>query len=355
MNLDISKSVFGKLPNREPVHSFLLKNFTGMEVEIIELGAIVRSIKTPDKNGKIEDVVLAWDKLEEYINDKTYFGATVGRVANRISGNTIIIDGKTYDIEPNALPDFGNNHLHGGVKGFNKALWIGEEVVCKNGVGVTFKYLSRDGEEGYPGDLQSEVTYVLYPDNKLSIKYSAVTNKTTLVNFTHHSYINLSGAGNGEILDDIIQINSDSYTPADEDLIPTGEIVAVDNSPFDFRKERTVYSMFNEMKYKKFKGYDINYILNKNKEELSFAALVKNPKTGRKLEVFTTQRCMHFYTGNFLDNDIGKDNLIYKRYGAICFEPQAFPDSPNHEDFGSIILKTGEEYKQEIIYKFSIE
>lgn len=351
--MKIIKTIFGKLKNDELVYSYLLQNSSGMEVEIIEFGAIVRSIKVPDRQGNIEDVTLGWDTLEDYIKDKTYFGATIGRVANRIGGDRIAIDGVSHKIAANALPDFGKNHLHGGIKGFNKAVWNGKEIYNENEVGVALNYLSKDGEEGYPGNLQSEVKYILGDDNLLSIHFNAITDKTTLVNMTHHSYFNLTGAGN--ILKHRISINANKYTPADEDLIPTGKIADVKGLPVDFIEERSVDSRFDEMKFEKFKGYDLNYVLNhRDIGSLDLAATVTDPISGRVMEVLTTQPGMHFYTGNFLDGELGKSGISYERYGALCFEPQGFPDAPNHQIFPQILLHPGEIYNQKISYKFSL-
>ena len=352
--MTITKSLFGHTEEGVPVHCFLLQNRFGMEVEIIEFGAIVSRIKVPDKKGKFDDVVLGYDNLEGWQKDPYYFGATIGRVANRMGGAQFTLGSESYDLAPNTLPDFGNNHLHGGLKGFNKVLWTGKEFSRDKEVGVRLEYLSKDGEEGYPGNLKCIVEYSLSEDNSLSIRFEAATDKTTIANFTHHSYFNLNGAGSSNILGHMIQINADRYTPADNDLIPVGDIAKVKGLPVDFTTERSIGSRFEEMRSEKFKGYDLNYVLNhSNDGALDLAATVRSKSSGRVLEVFTTQPCMHFYTSNFLTGEAGKSGISYDQFGAFCLEPQAFPDAPNHENFQSIELNPGDTYLQKIIYRFS--
>nr|WP_319511887.1 aldose epimerase family protein [uncultured Draconibacterium sp.] len=345
---------FGTSQNGEEVNCFTLTNNKGIQVGIIEFGAIVKSLKTPDKNGVLKDIVLGYDDLAGYENDSYYFGATIGRVANRIGGASVKIEGKNYDLAKNTLPNFGPNHLHGGVKSFNKVVWKGEAFESENEIGVTLSYLSKDGEEGYPGNLQCTLTYSLNDKNELKIDYSATTDKKTVVNFTHHSYFNLRGDGKGDVLDQHISINADYFTPADDDLIPTGEVKKVDGLPVDFKKQRSIGSRFNEMQLAKFKGYDLNYIINhKERGDLALAATAFDPQSGIILEVLTTQPCMHFYTGNFLDGVPGKEGKRYEQNGAFCFEPQGYPDAPNKLHFQSVNLAPDEEYSQTIIYKFS--
>ena len=354
-SMEVTKKLFGTTDDGKKVYAFVLKNAKGMQVEIIEYGAIVQSVKVPDKNGKTADVVLGYDDLKGYENDPYYFGSTIGRVANRTSGAKFTLDGVTYQLAPNTLPDFGYNSLHGGAKGFNKRIWKGEPFKKENEAGVTLTYLSPDGEEGYPGDLNVKVTYTLNNKDELGIVMEATTDKPTLVNMTHHSYFNLKGAGNGNVLDTKILINADKYTPADDDLIPTGEIASVKGLPVDFTKEHTIGSRLDEMQMAKFKGYDLNYVLNHTgKGTLDFAARATEPESGRMLEVFTTEPCMHFYTANFLEGKSGKGGKKYQQYGAFCFEPQGYPDAPNKPQFESVELKPGETYKQTIIYKFSV-
>ena len=353
--MEVQKKLYGKLKDGTPVHSFTLSNSHGMKAVIIEFGAIVRELEVPDKNQDMLDVVLGYEHLDDYQKDKSYFGATVGRVANRMGGAQFSLDRETYQVAANALPDFGNNHLHGGVRGFNKALWTGTEYSRDHEAGVRLKYLSLDGEEGYPGNLKCVIEYSLTENNTLNIEYKASTDKTTLVNLTHHSYFNLSGAGSGDILKHPLHINSEWCTPADEDLIPNGKIINVKGLPFDFTRERSIDFRFDEMQMAKFKGYDLNYVLNhQSKGSLDLAARVRDKTSGIVMEVHTTQPCMHFYTSNFLDGVHGKKSLPYHQYGALCLEPQGFPDAPNHQNFLAVELKPGEQYSQIIRFKFLV-
>ena len=352
--MEVSKKSFGSTTNGKEVNAFLLKNSNSMEVEIIEYGAIVSTIKIKNSKGKFIDVVLGYDDVSGYENDPYYFGGTIGRVANRTSGAQFTLDGVTYKLAPNTLPDFGHNHLHGGVKGFNKRLWKGVPFKNDKEVGVTLTYLSPDGEEGYPGNVKAKVTYTLNNNNELGIVMEATTDKPTFVNMTHHSYFNLSGAGSGNVLNTSIQIDADKYTPADDDLMPTGEISEVKGLPVDFTTPHTIGSRLDQMQMAKFKGYDLNYVVNHTKKgELDHAARATDKASGVELNVFTTQPCMHFYTSNFLEGKPGKDGKTYNQYGAFCFEPQGYPDAPNKLQFESVELKPGETYKQTFIYKFS--
>lgn len=352
--MKITKRTFGTTGDGLSVNSFTLDNGVGMEVEIIEFGAIVKTIRVPDKDGNIADVVLGYDDLKGYQNDAYYFGGTIGRVANRMGGAEFELNGRTYELAPNTLPDFGKNHLHGGVKGFNKVLWKGEMYSNESEVGVKLNYVSKDGDEGYPGNLNCTVVYSLNMDNELGISFTATTDQSTLVNMTHHSYFNLAGAGAGTILDHMVQINAELYTPADNDLIPTGEVVPVSGLPVDFREEATVGSRIDEMQSVKFRGFDLNYVIDiEGNGKMKYAAKAYDSDSGRLIEVYTTQPCMHFYTSNFLSGESGKGGVSYNRYGALCFEPQGFPDAPHHENFLPVKLEPGETYDQKIIYKFS--
>ncbi|RKD88301.1 aldose epimerase family protein [Mangrovibacterium diazotrophicum] len=343
---------FGTTGDGLKVQAFVLKNSQGVEIEIIEFGAIVRRIVAPDQNGKMHDIALGYDDLAAYEKDPYYFGATIGRVANRIGTAAVTINDSVYNLAKNTLPDFGPNHLHGGLKGFNKVVWSGKSFEEDDLVGVKLTYLSADGEEGYPGNLSCEVVYTLNEANELGIQYRATSDKVTIVNFTHHSYFNLAGAGNATVLDQLVQINAEKYTPADEELIPTGEIKQLDGSAVDFRKQRSIGSRLAEMASAKYTGYDLNYVLpSSGKGQLVLAATALDPVSGLGLEVWTTQPCVHFYTGNFLDDVAGKEDKIYTKYGAFCFEPQGYPDAPNKANFQSIELKPGQTYKQRIVYK----
>lgn len=354
--MKVTKLVYGTTKKGEQVHSFTLVNKHNTEVKIIEFGAIVASIKTDDNKGKTDDIVLGYDTVEEWENDPYYFGATIGRVANRTSNASFTLENKTYNLAANTLPDFGNNHLHGGKNPFSKVVWKGTEYNNAEEVGVVLTYLSTDGEEGYPGNLTCEVTYSLNNQGELKITYKATTDKTTLVNLTHHSYFNLNGAGNKNIFEHLVQINADNYTPADSDLIPTGEVATVQGLPIDFTSPTQIGDRIMQMKQDKFTGYDLNYVLNNNtKQNLTYAGKAISLKTGRVLEVFTTQPCMHFYTSNFLSGKTGKNGAAYAQYGAFCFEPQGYPDAANKPQFTSIELAPGNEYNQTIIYKFSTQ
>ncbi len=349
-----TKKIFGKMPDGKQIYVYKIENRNGVTAEIINYGAILVTLNVPDKNGKMDDIVLGYDNLREYVNDPYYFGATVGRVANRTGGARFELKGKTYNLAPNTLPDFGKNHLHGGVKPFSKVVWEGKEFQKGDEIGVVFKYLSKDGEEGYPGNVNCQVTYSINNKNELKIEYHATTDQTTIVNMTHHSYFNLQGAGNNSVLDQQIQINANKYTVADDDLIPTGEIADVDGLPIDFKSSHTIGSRMHQMQEKKFTGYDLNYVLNHSAQSaLDFAGKAFDQRSGRLLEVFTTQPCMHFYTANFLEGKPGKNGKKYLKYGAFCFEPQGYPDAVNKPQFDSIVLNPEEEYNQTIVYKFS--
>lgn len=353
--MKVTKAPYGTAKNGKKVSIFLLTNKNNIEIKILEYGAIVTGVSTPDKDGTIDDITLGYDTLEGWENDPYYFGATIGRVANRTGGASFKLYGNTYNLAPNTLPDFGKNHLHGGIKPFNKVVWKGSEFQNENEAGVVLKYLSKDDQEGYPGNLSCQVTYTLNDKNELKIAYSATTDKATIVNMTHHSYFNLEGAGNGTVFEQEIHINADTYTVADDDLIPTGEIASVTALPIDFTTQQAIGSRMDQMVQKKFKGYDLNYVLNHSKKDaLEYAGKAIDLKNGRVLEVFTTQPCMHFYTGNFLEGKAGKSGKKYNQYGAFCFEPQGYPDAANKPNFESIDLSPGETYKQVIVYKFSV-
>ncbi len=352
----IIKKVFGFIDGCKPIHAYILNNGNGMEVEIIEFGAIVRSIKVPDRYGNISDVTLGYNNLEDYENDSCYFGATIGRVASRTKNACFSINGSSYKLAINTLPNFGKNHLHGGIKGFNKVIWEGEEINNQDEIGVKLRYLSKDGEEGYPGNLECIVKYTLNKDNTLGIQYLATSDKATLVNLTHHSYFNLAGAENGDILNHMMQINAEQFFPTNNDLIPIGKIANVNNLPIDFRKEIKIGSQLENMRYNKFTGFDINYELYRcSKNDLIYAGMIRDPNCGRKMEVFTTQSCLHLYTGNFLNGEIGKSDIIYKKHTALCLEPQGYPYGPNNNWLRSSILQPKRTYNQKINYKFSVE
>ncbi len=347
--MKIQKKIHGKLKDGRIAHIFSLKNKNGIIVEISEYGGIITKWIVPDKKGKFADIVLGYESLGKYINDSPYFGAIVGRYANRINRGIFFIDGKKYQLTIND----GKNHLHGGKKGFDKVLWKGKKIKKDNGIGVELSYLSKDGEEGYPGNLKVKVFYFLDNNNSLTISFEAETDKPTPVNLSNHSYFNLKGAGNGDILDHILTINADKYTEVNKELIPTGKLLPVENTPFDFRTPHRIGERIAKVKG----GYDHNFVLNKKKEnELSFAVKLEEPSSGRILEIYTTQPGIQFYSGNFLDGSIiGKGGKRYYKHYALCLEPQHFPDSPNHPNFPNTILRPGEKYSQKIIYKFLVK
>lgn len=353
VNKMIEKKSFGKLDDGSEVSLLILKNINGMEVKIISYGATVVSLTAPDKNNKYEDVVLGYDNLEGYIKDNAYFGAIVGRYGNRIAKGQFTLDGKKYQLTINN----NENHLHGGKIGFNKKNW---EIVNtnenKDGASVTFKYLSKDGEEGYPGNLELLVTYTLTNNNELKISYSAKTDKITILNPTHHSYFNLTGNPNNTILEHEVMINANKFTPVNSSLIPTGKLESVENTPLDFRKLKKIGKDINS-DYEQIKlglGYDHNFVINRNNNEVIKIAEVYEPTSGRFMEVFSNQPGVQFYTGNFLNGSaIGKNGIKYNYRTAFCLEAQHYPDSPNQPSFPSVVLKPGEEYKQTTIYKFS--
>ncbi|HEY6293082.1 MAG TPA: aldose epimerase family protein [Terriglobia bacterium] len=345
-------SEFGKMPDGQTVNFYTLGNASGMQVMITNYGGRVVSIMVPDRNGKMSDVALGFDNLEGYLADNPFFGALVGRYANRIGNAKFTLDGKEYRLEANDGP----NSLHGGSKGFDKQLWKAREIPG-NHPALELAYRSKDGEEGYPGDLTVKVVYTLLGDNALQIDYTATTDKDTVLNLTNHSYFNLSGEGSGEILKTQMMINAGEFTPVDATLIPTGELRKVDGTPLDFRKSTAIGERINsdDEQIKFGKGYDHNWVLNRSGQGLSLAARATDPASGRVLEVLTTQPGIQFYTGNFLDGTIhGKGGKVYGYRSAFCLETQHFPDSPNKPSFPSTELKPGQTFHETTVFKFSI-
>lgn len=343
--MSIKKEFFGETTDGEKVDLYTLTNRNNMVVKITNYGAVVTSILVTDKKGEIADVVLGFDTLESYTAEHPYFGAVVGRYGNRIAKGTFTLDGRKYTLATNN----GSHHLHGGIKGFDKVVWLAEEITEENEVGIKLSYLSKDGEEGYPGNLSVTVIYTLTGDNELKIDYSAETDKPTPVNLTHHSYFNLEGAGSGDILGHLLTIYADRYTEVNEELIPTGEIKTVKNTPLDFRKPAVIGSRIKDVKG----GYDHNYILNNTAGSMRPAASVTAPESGRVMDVLTTEPAIQFYSGNFLDgSNKGKKGSVYHKHYGFCLETQHFPDSPNQSGFPSTILKPGQKYRHQTIYKF---
>lgn len=332
-----------------------LTNPNGMSVKFTNFGATVMSLKIPDKNGNPGEIVLGYDTPQEYLDGNLYFGATIGRYGNRIAKGKFNLQGKIYTLATNN----GENHLHGGVKGFNNVCWEIEEHKNSDSLKyVKFHYLSKDGEEGYPGTLDVIVTYTLTNQNELVIDYKATTDNPTIVNLTHHSFFNLKDGGKSTILDHQLMINAGAFTPVDEGLIPTGEIRPVDDTPMDFRELTPIGARIEDdyLQLESGNGYDHNWVLNKDSGQLSFAAKVYEPVTGRIMEVYTTEPGLQFYSGNFLNgSDIGHGGTSYQFRTAFCLETQHFPDSPNQPGFPSTILKPGETYTQKTVYKFDIK
>lgn len=350
--MKIEKSAFGETEEGKLVHLYTLTNKNGVEVQITNYGAIVVSLKVPDRHGKFGDVVFGYDNLDDYIKDKSYFGAIVGRYGNRIAKGKFTLDGVEYTLPVND----GENSLHGGLKGFNKVVWNANEIESSDGLAIKLTYLSKDGEEGYPGNLTAVVTYTLNNDNALRIDYEATTDKATIVNLTHHSYFNLDTSPGSDILDHEIMINTDRFTPIDEGLIPTGELRYVEGTPMDFRQPKLIgQDIKQDDEQLKFGlGYDHNWVLNDWDGTLRHAVTLFDRTSGRVMEVHTSEPGMQFYSGNFLDGSIaGKGDRIYRHRSALCLEADHFPDSPNQPDFPSVILRPGEIYRQTTIYAFS--
>lgn len=349
----IRKQSFGKTASGEQIDLYSLTNKKGMEVSITNFGATVVTLRVPDRAGKVADVVLGYDKLDGYENGKAYFGATVGRYANRIGGGKFSIDGKTYTLAKND----GNNTLHGGIVGFNKKAWKAREIPSNEASALEFSYLSADGEEGFPGNLSVKVVFTLPADgNELKIDYTANTDKNTVLNLANHSYFNLAGEGDGDILDHVLTLRAKQFTPVDKTLIPTGELRDVAGTPLDFNNGTAIGKHINE-DYEQLvfgKGYDQNWVLASGSgKSLTSAAEAYDPKSGRTLEVLTTEPGVQFYSGNFLDGSKGKGNKPYPRRAAFCLETQHFPDSPNHPNFPSTLLKPNSVFHSQTVFRFS--
>lgn len=347
--MKIEKEQFGKT-NLGRADIYTLTSANGCEVKITNYGGIVVSVKVPDKNGHLGDVVLGYETLREYIENNPYFGALIGRYGNRIAKGKFTLNGKPYTLAVNNGP----NHLHGGIVGFDKVVWDAKEIKESDGVGLKLTYLSKDGEEGYPGNLSVTVRYLWTNDNELRIDYAATTDRPTVVNLTNHSYFSL--AGKGDILGHELMINADRFTPVDEGLIPTGELRSVSGTPMDFRRSTAIGARIEQQdeQLKFGLGYDHNYVLNNYDGSLRMVARVYEPTTGRVLEVQTTEPGVQFYSGNFLDGTItGKYGSVYQRRNGFCLETQHFPDSPNKPNFPSTVLNPGEKYTSTTIYKFT--
>jgi aldose 1-epimerase len=352
----ITTRSFGTMPDGAEVKMFTLNNSQGMTMNVINYGGIIVSMSVPDKNGKLEDIVLGYDSLSHYIKNNPYFGALIGRYGNRIARGKFSLDGKTYQLGTNN----GVNHLHGGAKGFDKVFWNIEPIDTAAGNALRLKYNSTDGEEGYPGNLNVEVIYLLTDKNELNITYKATTDKTTIVNLTQHTYFNLSGDAKTGILEHELLLNADQFIPVDNTLIPTGVLQKVEGTPFDFRTPTTIGSRINkkDQQLEFGKGYDHCWVLNDqeitNNLNLTLAATLHEPVSGRVMSVYTSEPGIQFYSGNFLDgSNIGKNGAVYEHRYGLCLESEHFPDSPNRKNFPSVVLKPGEVYRTQTVYSFS--
>lgn len=349
--LSIERDTFGKTTAGEVVEVFRLKSESGMAAEIIEFGGILHSLKVPDKDGELVDVLLGCETIACYNENSPYFGATTGRYANRIADGKFTLDGKEYTLATNNEP----NHLHGGNIGFDKVLWEGKTFQGNGYVGVYLKYVSPDGDEGYPGTLTNSVFYKLTDANELEVSFESITDKATVINLTNHAYYNLGGHDSGTILDHELMIAASQYTPTDETFITTGAIEPVAGTPLDFSSIKPIGQDIAQIPGDP-GGYDHNFVLDHNGESLALAARVKDPESGRVMEIWNDEPGLQFYTGNFLDGSFeGKGGAVYEKNNGFCLESQKFPDSPNHPNFPSPVLRPGEVYSHTIIMKFSAE
>jgi len=346
--MSLEEKVFGRTPDGTSVKIYTLRNPHGVVVKVIEYGALVTELHAPDRAGKAGDVVLGFDNLDRYVKGHPFFGAIAGRVANRIASGRFTLDGKEYTLAKNNGP----NHLHGGLKGFDKKVWKSKPLpATDHEVGVELSCFSPDGEEGYPGNLEVTVTYTLTDKSELRIDYRAKTDKATPVNLTNHSYFNL--AGSGDVLGHELWLAAEQYTPTDEGLIPTGEIKSVKGTPLDFTKPTAMGARIDQTGLKP-AGYDHNFVLSSGGKSLALAARVYEPKSGRVMEVLTTEPGVQLYTANGLDGSItGVGGVTYPRHGGFCLETQHFPDSINKPNFPSVVLRPGETFKSATVYKFS--
>jgi aldose 1-epimerase len=348
-NVGVEKIAFGKTRDGVPVDQYLLRNANGVVAKVITYGATLTDLLVPDRNGKMASVVLGFDRLDGYLATEPYLGATVGRVANRIAGATFDLNGRTYKLAANNGP----HHLHGGLKAFDKVVWSAASHATGGDPSVVFTYRSPDGEEGYPGTLSVSVTYTLTRQNEIKLDYSATTDKATPINLTNHSYFNLAGEGAGTILDHDLMIPADEFTPADDLLIPTGQVRPVRGTPMDFTTPARIGARIAQVPGPPPVGYDHNYVLRPH-TQIALAARLADSKSGRVMEVLTTEPGVQLYTGNFLDGTIrGRSGAVYVKHAALCLETQHFPDSVHHPNFPSTILQPGQKLASETIYRFS--
>jgi len=349
---------FGKTNDGTAVEQYILRNSHGMQATVITYGGVLQSLAVPDKHGKVEDVVLGFDDVQGYQSGTAFFGATIGRFGNRLAGGAFELDGKRYQVPLNDGP----NSLHGGAQGFDKHVWKAESIKDKDSVGVKLSYLSKDGEMGFPGNLKTEVTYRLNDRNELHIDYTATTDKPTVLNLTNHSYFNLAGAGNGDILKQVATLHASHYTPVNATLIPTGELAPVKGTPMDFLKPTPIGQHIKEdhpqLKFAEPKqgGFDFNWALDTKGDVKQLAAEVHDPASGRRLQLFTTEPGVQFYTSNFLDGSVkGKAGKTYQHWSGFTLETQHFPDAPNQPKFASTRLNPGQTYTQNTVFKFTAD
>ena len=350
--LTINKEIFGKTKENTTIHKFVMTNMNGMEVSVINFGGIITSLKSRDSKGNYEDIVLGFNNLSQYEDESPYFGAIIGRYGNRISEGKFTLDGKTYNLAVNN----DINHLHGGLKGFDKVVWDATQEVTDSTASLILKYISQDMEEGYPGNLQVKVTYTLDNNDELGVMYEAETDKKTIINLTQHSYFNLSGDFSKNILDHEITINADSFLPVDSTLIPTGEVISVEGTPFDFREAKTVGEdiSMSDKQLSYGNGYDHCWVLNNQEIGLRHVASAYHPFSGRLLEVYSDQPGIQFYSGNFLDGTLtSKQDGNYGFRSGLCLETQHYPNSPNEKDFPSVTLNSGEKYMTQTVFRFT--
>jgi aldose 1-epimerase len=349
----VTKESFGKTSDGQNIDLYTLRNAHGVEAKITNYGGIVVSLKVPDRNGKFDDVVLGFNDLEAYeTKNGPYLGALIGRYGNRIAKGRFKLNGAEYKLATNN----GENHLHGGIKGFDKVVWTGREMRTNAGPAVVLTYLSKDGEEGYPGNLNVRVVYTLTNNNELKIDYTATTDKDTVTNLTHHSYFNLAGEGNGDILNHLVTINASRFVPTDAESIPTGKLKSVAGTPFDFLKATAIGARIDQddEQIKFGRGYDHTWVINGRAGMMRLAATAYESTSGRVMQVWTTEPGMQFYTGNFLDGTLtGKSGKIYQRRYGFCFETQHYPDAPNQPSFPTTTLRKGQTLKSTTIYRFS--
>ena len=347
----ITSKPFGATEEGQKVTLYTLTNRKGSTASITNFGGTVTSLTMPDRQGKFRDIVLGFKKLSDYEQKSPYFGCLVGRCGNRIAEGRFKLNGSSYQLAVNNKP----NALHGGLRGFDKVVWEATPFLTKQGPSLRLTYTSKDGEEGYPGTLAVTATYTLTHTNELKLVYRAKTDKATIVNLTHHSYFNLGGYGSGDILDHVVTLKSDRFTPINKNLIPTGKIASVKGTPLDFRQPTVIGARINENHEQLIfaRGYDHNWVAKKPRGLLGVVAKVEDPKSGRVMEVLSTEPGFQFYTGNFLDGTLrGKGGKVYNFRSGFCIEPQHYPDSPNHKNFPSVVLKPGEIYKNTIMYRF---